>query len=107
MDGDDEGNQFLHSYLNETLPTLGLDPDTYSPYVMGCLAENMGEDEANLEDLDQIIELLQASSETHSDDESVWNDLKSETLKLHVNYLNDLKEKKNMELMDKQKVREN
>lgn len=101
-------NEILHSYLNETLPTLGLDPETYSPYVMGCLAANDGgnDDEENLEDLDQIMELLCASSETHSDDDTgVWDQFKSEVLKRHEEYRNILREKKDAELEELRKVR--
>ena len=107
MNEEESGNDLLHSYLNEILPTLGLDPETYSPYVMGCLTVNDGDngDEENLEDLDQIMELLCASSETHSDDETgVWDQLKSEVLKRHEEYRNSLRKKKNVELEEFKKV---
>ncbi len=108
-------NDLLQSYLNETLPTLGLDSETYSQYVIGCLA-NSGEeggdslplpddgDGQQNEELNQIIELLQASSESHSDDDSVWDKLKSEVLKYHREFMNQKREKKNAELLELKKV---
>mmetsp|Transcript_6533 Transcript_6533/g.9921 ORF Transcript_6533/g.9921 Transcript_6533/m.9921 type:complete len:244 (-) Transcript_6533:1250-1981(-) len=109
MDGTNDNNDLLHSYLNETLPSLGLDSDTYSPYVIGCLENNdesnHGE-EVNEEELNEIIELLRASSESHSDDEIVWNELKNEVLKHHGNHQRYLLEKKNAELNEMKKADE-
>ena len=76
-----EENQQLCEYLNETLPTLSLDPETYLPYITGCLDTYQDDEE-----FDEIIALLQASSESHSDDEQVWPKLKEEILKRHQEY---------------------
>ena len=64
MLGEDDVH-YLTSYMTKILPELGLDYDTYGPYVTG-FANNEEEDESSLDDL---IELLQASSETQGDDE--------------------------------------
>lgn len=105
----EEGNELLLTYLNDTLPNLGLDAETYSAYVMGCFEninydDNENDDETLEESLSEIIGLLQASSETHSDDESVWDELKSQVLKKHLDYMKVVNEKKNAELMEKKKV---
>ena len=113
MAQDGEGNHFLLTYLNETLPKFGLDAETYAPYVMGCF-ENIDydnetssgddSDETLEESLTEIIGLLQASSESHSDDESVWEELKAEVMKKHMDFVKESNEKKNAELMEKRKV---
>ncbi|EJK54320.1 hypothetical protein THAOC_26064, partial [Thalassiosira oceanica] len=54
----------LDRYLETALPALGLDAETYGPYLTGS-------DEGDVE-LDDIIELFQASSESHSDDDEAW-----------------------------------
>ena len=107
-----EDNNLLLDYLNEILPTLGLDSETYAPYVMGCF-ENIDYDndeadglldETLDESLTEIIGLLQASSETHSDDESAWEELKSEVLKRHLEVAKEVQSKKDAELLEKKKV---
>ena len=106
-----EGNQLLLSYLNETLPKFGLDAETYATYVMGCFEnidydnETSGDSDETLgESLTEIVGLLQASSESHSDDESVWEDLKVEVMKKHMDFVKERNEKKNAELIEKRKV---
>ncbi|KAL3895339.1 MAG: hypothetical protein SGARI_007478, partial [Bacillariaceae sp.] len=71
---------FLHTFLQERLPELGLDIDTYGPYVWGGDGDdNEVVDISSLqkdpEELEGVVELLQASSESHSDDEQVWKEL--------------------------------
>ena len=83
-----EENHQLRDYLIEILPTLSLDPETYLPYITGCL-DTFQDDE---EELDEIIGLLQASSESHSDDEQVWPKLKEDIIKRHQEYKDELKE---------------
>ena len=108
----EEGNESLLTYLNGTLPNLGLDAETYAPYVMGCFENinydndgNDDDDEALKESLTEIIGLLQASSESHSDDESgIWDDLMDQVMKLHLEYVKVVNEKKNAELIEKKKV---
>lgn len=64
----------LFPLLSERLPALGLDFETYGPYIQGVLPNSLLEAEVE-EEWDSVFELLQASSETHSDDEKVWNEL--------------------------------
>jgi len=85
-----EENHQLRDYLIEILPTLSLDPETYLPYITGCL-DTFQDDE---EELDEIIGLLQASSESHSDDEEVWPKLKEDILKRHQECKDALKQLK-------------
>ena len=49
----------LSKFLQEALPSLGLDNDTYCPYVLGT-TEGGGEDSE--EELEQVVQLLQASA---------------------------------------------
>jgi hypothetical protein len=71
----------LYPFLQTRLPELGLDVDTYGPYVWGGdTDDDVVEDAATSltkdpEELQGVIDLLQASSETHSDDEEVWKGL--------------------------------
>lgn len=66
----------MHAFLEERLPVLGLDVETYGSYLIGLVDEGDGEE------WDDILELLQASSETHSDDEAAWVELKTEIQRL-------------------------
>jgi len=50
--------------------------------------------------------LLRASSETHSDDESSWENFKTEVLKLHIDFVSKLREKKNEERLELKRVEE-
>jgi len=81
MSAGDE-DHYLFEYLSTTLPTLGLDPETYGPYVTGLfpLDDDDVDDDNNEEELNGMVELLQSSSETHSDDEEVWGTLTNEIL---------------------------
>ena len=76
-------HHFLADYLEGRLPELGLDYDTYGSYVMGLVPEDDEEvgGGADEEEWESILELLQASSESHGDDEQVWLDLKGEIRK--------------------------
>jgi hypothetical protein len=83
----------LYGFLQRRLPELGLDVDTYGPYVWGGAdddeggvgmegggdgnpEEGGGAPPLDREELEQVVELLQASSETHSDaDGAVWEEL--------------------------------
>ena len=82
--GDNNTNEqqhYLDSFLQERLPALGLDYETYGSYVRGLVDED-DDDNAHIESdnttWDEILDLLQASSETHSDDSEVWIELKQE-----------------------------
>mmetsp|Transcript_16238 Transcript_16238/g.33376 ORF Transcript_16238/g.33376 Transcript_16238/m.33376 type:complete len:242 (+) Transcript_16238:72-797(+) len=67
----------LHKLLEDKLPELGLDVDTYGPYVWGDDdddAESDNDDGAEDDDelKDVVVGVLQASSETHAEDDEVW-----------------------------------
>mmetsp|Transcript_11045 Transcript_11045/g.15538 ORF Transcript_11045/g.15538 Transcript_11045/m.15538 type:complete len:100 (+) Transcript_11045:36-335(+) len=68
----------LQEYLVNFLPNVGLDTDTYLPYVAGYIESNIDDSEDEASDLDGLMELLSASSESHSDDEATWSLLRAE-----------------------------
>ena len=104
----DEEEHFLFPYLSKRLPELGLDYETYGPYCLGAVGTESsevggdGEDE-DYEELDGIIELLQSSSETHSDDAAAWKGLREEIIRLTAESRNAANAKKSEEA---RKVRE-
>ena len=56
--------------------------ETYAPYVMGY-ADN-DDDETTLDD---VIELLKASSESHGDDEEAWITFRNELMRRRKEFL--------------------
>lgn len=90
-----EEQHWLAEYLNEILPTVSLDPETYCSYITGCIDTFEDENE-----LDAVIELCRDSSETHSDDEEVWVDLKKNILAKHEEFKLFLAERKEKELKE-------
>ncbi|KAL7556411.1 hypothetical protein ACA910_017393 [Epithemia clementina (nom. ined.)] len=86
----EDDDHALSDFLRERLPQVGLDYDTYGPYVLPLLLSSSPSDaddeEENKEEWDSVMELLQASSESHSDDNDVWltlrQDIQSEWKKL-------------------------
>ena len=102
----DEEEHFLSPYLSKRLPELGLDYETYGPYCLGAVgteSSNGDGDDEDYEELDGIIELLQSSSETHSDDEAAWTELRVEIIRLTTESRNAANAKKSEEA---RKVRE-
>ena len=91
----EEDDHFLSEYLSARLPELGLDYEIYGPYCFGAVSydENDG-----YEELDGIIDLLRSSSESHSDDDSAWSDLRSEIIRLTVESRNEADAKKHEEV---------
>jgi len=75
MSDADDGH-YLDGYLAAILPELGLDFDTYAPYVTGYAEDNEEEDDDDA--LDELIALLRASSETRGEDDAAWEELKAE-----------------------------
>lgn len=79
-----EQEHYLLPYLQEKLPNLGLDLETYGPYVTGIFptSSTLDDDDHEHNDTDEslveIVELLQASSETHSDDDGIWETFKAD-----------------------------
>jgi hypothetical protein len=71
---DDEDAHALAPFLGERLTALGLDYETYGAYILPLLTDEDEDDE----EWGSVMELLQASSESHSDNDQVWVDLKSD-----------------------------
>eukprot|EP00977_Amphora_coffeiformis_P006819 scaffold1498_cov163-Amphora_coffeaeformis.AAC.11 len=67
-----EEDHVLTEFLNQRLPTVGLDAETYAPYLLPLLTEDDKDDE----EWQAVMELLQASSESHSDDDQAFADLR-------------------------------
>jgi hypothetical protein len=88
----------VQALLVDRLPTLGLDVETYGPYIVSLLPtvdSNVASDSTatatsidfvlvegdshdtlnNAEEWESVLELLQASSETHGEDTTVWTAL--------------------------------
>jgi hypothetical protein len=95
-------DHFLTSFLEEKLPTVGLDAETYGPYLLvllpmeeAALLDDGGRTEgADDDEWNGVLELLQASSESHSDDIEAWQALKKELLERYQELLADAKERK-------------
>eukprot|EP00548_Thalassiothrix_antarctica_P001664 CAMPEP_0194136240 /NCGR_PEP_ID=MMETSP0152-20130528/6260_1 /TAXON_ID=1049557 /ORGANISM="Thalassiothrix antarctica, Strain L6-D1" /LENGTH=217 /DNA_ID=CAMNT_0038832811 /DNA_START=15 /DNA_END=668 /DNA_ORIENTATION=- len=83
-----DNNDGLNAFLRERLPKLGLDYDTYGSYVVGLFDDD--DDDA---DWDGILELLQASSDTHSDNDVVWKEFQNDVVQLQEKSTLLLKEK--------------
>ncbi|KAL7533325.1 hypothetical protein ACHAWF_004456 [Thalassiosira exigua] len=77
-------DHYLDSYLSKVLPALGLDAETYAPYVTGYANDN---DDDDGESLDDLIELLRASSESHGEDDAAWENLRKEIIHRRQEYL--------------------
>lgn len=105
-------DHYLTSFLNTALPELGLDSDTYTPYVIGLFpSDQVDPNFANEEELDELIELLQSSSETHSDEDhvAVWQQLKKDLLEKYEIYVHQTvdkieQENEKAELENKRKI---
>jgi hypothetical protein len=69
----DDESHALEPFLTKRLTELGLDYDTYGPYLFPLLTESEDADE---DDWEGVMGLLQASSESHCDDEQAWKDLR-------------------------------
>ena len=86
----------LLPFLQQRLPELGLDEETYAPYVLGTT-----EDE---EELTEVVQLLQASSESHAEEEEIWESLRKdicEKMKLDKDY----HEQKHQKELESQKAK--
>uniref|UniRef100_A0A7S1VMV5 CCDC43 PWI-like domain-containing protein n=1 Tax=Grammatophora oceanica TaxID=210454 RepID=A0A7S1VMV5_9STRA len=71
-----ENDEEFSAYLEKKLTELGLDFETYGSYVMGLVDGE--EEEGEEEEQEEVWELLRASSETHSDDDKVWEQFQKE-----------------------------
>jgi hypothetical protein len=85
---------YLESFLSVKLPKLGLDYDTYGPYVVGVFNVGQSTHDAAFDEneLDEVLALLRASSD--DDDEShskeVWDQLKRDIIEKHEEYTREL-----------------
>lgn len=87
----------LHHLLQDSLPKLGLDCETYGPYVWGDEDDDDSDDDRDVDELkDLVLGVLQASSETHSEDDDVWTDLIEQIIKA-----NELDSKRRRESKDR------
>uniref|UniRef100_A0A7S2KZ20 Coiled-coil domain-containing protein 43 n=1 Tax=Leptocylindrus danicus TaxID=163516 RepID=A0A7S2KZ20_9STRA len=81
---DDDGEHYLTAFLQTFFSTHGLDYEAYGPYVTGTITTDLTTREEVDEQLNDLIELLQASSETHEDDDDAWNvEFRNGVLDLH------------------------
>jgi hypothetical protein len=84
---------YLESFLSVQLPKLGLDDDTYGPYVVGVFNVGQSTDDAAFDEneLDEVLELLRASSEDNeSHSKEVWEQLKRDIIAKHEEYTREL-----------------
>lgn len=95
----EEEHPHLYPFLQKRLPELGLDLETYGPYVWGTV-----EDEDDEEELQGVVELLQASSESHGDDVDAFKQLKQDILQ-NIQKDQELKEQKHALEVESQKAR--
>lgn len=66
---DDDEVHALAPFLEERLPALGLDFETYGAYILPLLTDAEEQDD---DEWASVMELLQASSESHIDDTQAW-----------------------------------
>lgn len=112
-DNNDEKIQVLGTLLESRLPALGLDFETYGPYILPLLHYHPTTNNTALildvsneddEEWDDVLELLRASSETHGDDQQSFCELRSDIIKLWNRHLLErmekLKEQNEMKLKE-------
>lgn len=63
----------LVEFLQRRLPELGLDEDTYGPYVLGSTTTAENNDDGD--ELEDIMQLLQASTDQEGLEDAVWEEL--------------------------------
>ncbi|KAL3816102.1 hypothetical protein ACHAXA_004527 [Cyclostephanos tholiformis] len=89
-------DHYLDSYLTEILPALGLDAETYAPYVTGY-ANNNSDDDG--ESLDELIELLRESSEIDGEDDA-WENFRKEISLRRQDYLAEVDLRKELSVLE-------
>ena len=100
---DEEGGDVSHGlapFLRERLPALGLDYETYGAYVLPLLLADDGDDDNDDGEWDSVMELLQASSETHSDDDDAWVELRRDIEKAWSEHRQKVHEEEVAEALD-------
>ena len=121
---DDLKHHYLSPYLEHFLPSMGLDRETYAPYVIGLYVvddnddnNNNDNEEEETEALNEIIDLLQSSSdppptktnvnENSNDDdneEELWNNFRIKIQSLTMDH-RLIKSRKREEFLQKEKDR--
>jgi hypothetical protein len=89
LEGNDDEVHALAPFLEERLPALGLDVETYGAYILPLL--NDTDEEHDEDEWASVMELLQASSESHSDDAQAWLDLRRDIEAAWKTHLGQLK----------------
>ena len=103
--GDSEEHPLLTLLLNERLPTLGLDAETYGPYIVALFPISETPDDSTGEEVegwDEILELLQASSELQDLEDSVWEQLRADLVSTWHSYRELQIEQHREKLMEKE-----
>jgi hypothetical protein len=100
---------YLESFLSVQLPKLGLDYDTYGPYVVGVFHRNEGDALLDEEELDGVLELLRASSDDNHDDVA-WEQLKRDVIAKHEDYTREFqkvqeKQRQEAQLREQERLR--
>ena len=127
-DDDLKHHHYLSPYLEHFLPSMGLDRETYAPYVIGLYVvddnddnnnNNNDNEEEETEALNEIIDLLQSSSdpppttktnvnENSNDDddneEELWNNFRIKIQSLTMDH-RLIKSRKREEFLQKEKDR--
>ena len=100
-----EEHPLLTLLLNERLPTLGLDVETYGPYIVALfpLSSTPGDEiEDELEGWDEILELLQASSDLEDLEDKVWEQLKVDLISTWQSYRKEQVERLKAKMAEKE-----
>lgn len=79
---------FLFAFLQQTLPSLGLDDEIYGPYLLGIFPQDENQALAKIdeEELNNVLDLLQGSSQTHASDGEAFKTLGKELLERNEHY---------------------
>jgi hypothetical protein len=102
--------RYLESFLSVQLPKLGLDYDTYGPYVVGVFNDESSTDALDENELDQVMELLRASSDDESHSSNVWDQFKRDIIAKHEEYTRELqkvqeKQRQEAQLREQEQLR--
>ncbi|GKY94526.1 hypothetical protein MPSEU_000418300 [Mayamaea pseudoterrestris] len=94
----------LEAFVADRLSALGLDAETYAPYLLPVVLHK--EDDVE-DEWEGVLELLQASSETHSDDENCWKQLRIDVTLEHERLAEQEEGRREQQRLEREKVEEN
>ena len=100
-----EEHPLLTLLLNERLPTLGLDVETYGPYIVALFPTTSTPSDEMVDELegwDEILELLQASSELQDLEINVWEQLKVDLISTWQSYRMQQDEQQKVKMLEKE-----